>query len=334
MSGDSEAYTEPEFSSQVSRARYFHFQPRGANPDRLILICGGRETCAPDYQIDRTTFPYFAIEWVERGRGEVWLDGRRLPLDPSSVFCYGPDIAYTMRTDPANPMTKCFVDFAGSEARELLARASALPGHRVQVFNVLELSEIFEGLYREATQQTHDSQEIAAVYLRLLLLKIKALLVPSRANSSVRLKTFQRCRQFIQEASRDYTTVEDLAGALGLSPSYLCRLFREHGEVSPYQLPDPDPHEPRPRPPHPQRRLRQAGVLRVRIQRPRPLLTPLQKSPRSPPQPARGQGPAHLITVVKRSAHAATRSRLPHLAYFVHPDSPRTTILIIRRLTS
>jgi AraC-like DNA-binding protein len=236
MGDQPDTYAEPEFSSQVSEARYFHLHCRRITDPRMVVICGGRETCACDYEIDRATFPYFGIEWVERGRGEIWLDGRRYPLQPSSVFCYGPGIRYTMRTDPRNLMTKCFVDFAGTEARDLLIRASAPPGRSLQVFHVLELSEVFEGLYREGMRQGHDSQEIGAVYLRLLLLKIKALQVPFQAGSPVRLKTFQRCRQFIQDHFQRYTSIEDLAPALKLTPSYLCRLFREHGEVSPYQF--------------------------------------------------------------------------------------------------
>src|SRR4051812_42807758 len=109
MSDEHDAYTEPEFSSQVSEARYFHLDCRQTADPRLVMICGGRETCAPDYLIDRATFPYYGIEWVERGRGEVWHGGRWAPLEPSSVFCYGPGVSYKMSTDPEHPMTKCFV---------------------------------------------------------------------------------------------------------------------------------------------------------------------------------------------------------------------------------
>lgn len=229
-------YAEPEFSTQVSEARYFHLDTLRIADPRLVVICGGRETCLADYVIDRTTFPYFGIEWVERGQGEVWLKGRWHPLPTGSVFCYGPGVVYKMRTDARYPMTKCFLDFAGTEAADLLARGTPRPGRLRQVFNVSELSEVFEGLYREGMRQGGDSQEIGATYLRLLLLKIHSLHIPSNAGSSVRLATFQRCRQFIIDHSRRYTTVEDQARALNLTPSYLCRLFREYGEMSPYQL--------------------------------------------------------------------------------------------------
>jgi AraC-like DNA-binding protein len=236
MTGDDRDFTEPAFSTQVSEARYFHLDTREAADGRLVVICGGRETCAADYLIDRETFPYFGLEWVERGRGEVWIRGRWHPLPPSSVFCYGPGVVYKMRTDARDVMTKCFLDFAGTEAGDLLERASSRPGRLHRVFNVLELSEIFEGLYREGMRQGPESQEIGGAYLRLLLLKIKALHSPMKSGSPARLATFQRCRHLIVSQFRLHPTVEDLARAVNLTPSYLCRLFREHGEISPYQL--------------------------------------------------------------------------------------------------
>jgi hypothetical protein len=116
-------------------------------------------------------------------------------------------------------MTKCFVDFAGAEAGDLLSRASVQPGRLLQVFNALELSEVFEGLYREGMRQGPHSREIGAIYLRLLLVKIRAMDVPSGEVNPVRLETFRRCRQFILDHFRRYATIEYLARALDLSPS-------------------------------------------------------------------------------------------------------------------
>ena len=69
MSGRRPAYAKPEISSQVREARYFYLHQDKVADRRLVVICGGRETCTPDYEVDRPTFPYFGIEWVERGRG-------------------------------------------------------------------------------------------------------------------------------------------------------------------------------------------------------------------------------------------------------------------------
>ncbi|MBX6314970.1 MAG: helix-turn-helix transcriptional regulator [Isosphaeraceae bacterium] len=236
MSSQSRLYSKPEISHQVREARYFYLHQRRVVDHRLVVLCGGRETCTPDYEVDRPTFPYFGIEWVERGRGELWLKERRYPLHPGAVFCYGPGVPHRIRTDPQQPLTKCFLDFTGTEARSLLERASLPPGRCIQSTNSLDFREIFEGMYREGTHPGPDVHEIAAAYLRLLLLKTRARRVRSPRNGSAQLETFLRCRQFIQDQFLRYTTIAALARALGLTPSYLCRLFREHGEISPYQF--------------------------------------------------------------------------------------------------
>jgi hypothetical protein len=43
MSNQEDAYVEPEFSSQVTAARYFHMRCHKVLDHRLIVICGGRE---------------------------------------------------------------------------------------------------------------------------------------------------------------------------------------------------------------------------------------------------------------------------------------------------
>ena len=84
-------------------------------------------------------------------------------------------------------------------------------------------------------RQGHDSQEIGAAYLRLLLLKIKALQVTVEPGSPVRLR-LPAVPSVHPGPLPAIPSIEDLARALKLTPSYLCRLFREYGEVSPYQF--------------------------------------------------------------------------------------------------
>ncbi len=52
---------------------------------------------------------------------------------------------------------------------------------------------------------------------------------------TARHETFLRCRQFLADRFGEHPNVESAARELGLTPSHLCRLFREHGEASPYQ---------------------------------------------------------------------------------------------------
>lgn len=240
MNDGNRGYVKPEISTQVRDGRYFYLRHgRKADPC-LVVVCGGRENCAPDYEINPPTFPYFGIEWVERGRGGLWLRGRHHELEPGAVFCYGPGIPCRIQTDARQPLTKYFVDITGPDAQGLLRQAGLPPGQCLQVLGIMELAELFEGMHRESTRHGAQATEIVAAYLRLLLLKIKARKVPGRSlksqSGTLRRETFLRCRQFLQDHFRRYPTIEEAALALELTPSYLCRLFREHGELSPYQF--------------------------------------------------------------------------------------------------
>ena len=255
-----------------------------------MVVCGGRETCAPDYQIDRETgtFPYYAFEWVERGRGEVWLRGRRHELEPGSLFCYGPGVPCRIRTDPEYVLTKVFVDVAGTEAEDLLGQVGLTPGQHCRLARIVELSEVFDGMYREGLRHGPDVHAIVATYFRLLLLKARDTASAPQPGGTQRLETFLRCRQFLQDHYLQFTSIEAAAQELDLTPSYLCRLFREFGERSPYQFLLRVRMNHAPRHPDALRRLREARLLRVRLPRPCALLSPLQAGARPlPPRPRR-----------------------------------------------
>ena len=119
----------PEFFSlQVREARRFYLDLAPPPDSPLAVVCGGRESCAPDYAIRRPTFSYYSIEFVSRGKGSLTLDGSTFSLFPGAVFSYGPGVAQDIVTDPDEPLEKYFVDFTGSEAPELLRRHGLPPG--------------------------------------------------------------------------------------------------------------------------------------------------------------------------------------------------------------
>src|ERR1700754_1091693 len=101
------AAKRPSFvSTQVTEARryYLNLQPK---PTREItIVCGGCERVRPDYLVERRTFPYYAVEFVAEGEGQLTLAGRECRLRPGVAFAYGPGIAHRIQTEPGRPMLK------------------------------------------------------------------------------------------------------------------------------------------------------------------------------------------------------------------------------------
>lgn len=235
MPRPSPALVQPEIATQIREGRYFSLHHRPAGDPGLVVVCGGRESCASDFEVDRSNFPYLAIEWVERGRGELWLAGKSQPLGPADVFCYGPGVRCRIRSDPNAPLVKCFLDITGSGALATLALGTLRPGCRLRVASPAELADVFDAMHRDAVRKTREVQHLAAAYFRVLMWKIRSARAPMKAAGTARQETFLRCRQFLSDHFAEHASVESAAAALGVTPSHLCRLFREHGEISPYQ---------------------------------------------------------------------------------------------------
>jgi AraC-like DNA-binding protein len=226
----------PEFfSPQVATARRFYLDLNPRKDRLLAVVCGGCEHCAPDYSVHRASFPYYSIEFVARGRGTLRLQGREHPLHAGSLFAYGPRIRQDIVTDSTEPLVKYFVDFAGSQARELLRACRLAPGRAVQVFAPNEVEAVFDELVRNGLKETGHSAAICAKLLEYLALKISESLAPLEGIESQAFATYQKCRSHIQTHFQRLRTLEQISRECHVNAAHLCRLFRRYGHQSPYQ---------------------------------------------------------------------------------------------------
>ena len=218
-------------SQQVTAARRFYLNLKPRPTPNLTVVCGGWEECAPDYTIDRTTFPYLSIEFVASGRGELRLNGKSHPLAPGSVFTYGPGIPHRIRTSPEERLGKYFVDFTGDRGRQLLREANLAPGSFVELGASTEMRHAFDTLVRLGTNHDRHTARACALQLELLLLVTQRATQPSSPSERRALASFERCRQHLDIHFLSLRTLKDAAAACHVDVSYLCRLFRRfHGE--------------------------------------------------------------------------------------------------------
>lgn len=224
------------FSTQVSDARRFYLDLNPSPRERMIVVCGGCERCAPDYEIHRSGFPYHSLEFVARGTGSLVLGGKRHLLEPGTVFSYGPGIPQDIATDPKDRLVKYFVDFAGKDAGNLLAIHGPRPGRVARTSAPHEIVALFDDLIRNGLKDTHYSPRICAAILEHLILKIAETSVPTGIAETPAFATYERCRKHIQDHHLRLTTLDQIARECRVDPAYLCRLFQRYGRQTPYQL--------------------------------------------------------------------------------------------------
>jgi AraC-like DNA-binding protein len=231
-----EAAAPEFFSPQVSAARRFYLDLNPSRSGPLAVVSGGCEHCTPDYAIHRSTFPFCSIEYVARGRGLLKLKGRKHSLQPGRLFSYGPDLRHDITADPAEPLVKYFVDFAGTQSQRLLRDCHLSPGSVLQIFPPNEIQNIFDELIRAGQRGSRQSPQLCAKLLECLMLTIAGARAPLADTERISFSTYQQCRQHIQGHFQTLKTLQQIAQECHVDGAYLCRLFQRYDHQSPYQF--------------------------------------------------------------------------------------------------
>ena len=228
--------TAPDFfSAQILSAQRFYLDvaPSPARP--LRVICGGVEHCDAAYHIRRDYFDYVSIEFVARGEGTVTLFDQTINLVPGVIFAYGPGIPHEMRSSPARPLVKYFVDFAGHGWKPYLPSPAPQPGQAAQTSQPEVILRLFDDLVRTGAGQTPLTPNICATILQQLMLRMAESAVPLGTIGSLAFETYQQCRQHMDQHYLEARGLAEIARDCNVDAAYLCRLFARFDRQSPYR---------------------------------------------------------------------------------------------------
>lgn len=222
------------FSPAVKQARRF-YQDLNPASRGLTVVSGGLEHSRPDYEIHRQTFPFFSIEYVARGAGNLRLRGRTCALEPGMIFSYGPGVAHDITGSPPSVLVKYFVDFSGSAAAGMLRQCKLPAGQVARVFPPNTLCALFDELIETGLEAGPGNAELCVKLLECLALKISVAITPLKTLETTAYATYQQCRQKIEQHFLKLETLEEVARECHADKAYLCRLFRRFDRRSPYQ---------------------------------------------------------------------------------------------------
>ncbi len=222
-------------STQVSGPRYFFLALGDARHADVVPAYGGFEHCNPDYLVQRDRIEFTTLELVVAGEGIVVLDGASTPLRAGTVFHYDRTTRLEIRTNPQRPMAKYFLCLAGDRAARRVRTAGLAPGAVLQIAMFPELQAVFDDLIREGLHHRATTGRIASALVEVLLLKFEELAALAGPAGGGDEETFLHCKAAIEAGAARFATLGDITKAVGIDTSRLCRLFRRHQGISPYQ---------------------------------------------------------------------------------------------------
>jgi AraC-like DNA-binding protein len=226
----------PFISTQVSSGEYYYLNLIPEKDEKEVVVCGGREQCAPAYRIARNSFKFHCIEFVSSGRGTLTLSGKTCPLRPGAIFCYGPNISHVIQTDPDAPLLKHFVDFTGRNLIALLKATEFGKGKAFYVSRPFRIRSIFESLIETGNTDSFNRDALCALLVRQLMLTADDNAIDQAAAFSPAWQTYLRCRQYIEKNALLTSTISQVAAECFLDQAYLARLFKRFSDESPLQL--------------------------------------------------------------------------------------------------
>lgn len=226
-------------STQVTEARRFFLNLKPNRSTPLEIVCGGVERVRADYVVDRADFPYFGIELVAEGKGSLSIHGREYQLSPGVMFAYGPGVAHAIRNRGRDGMSKYYLDFVGTRAKQPLVEAKlmTLPNQYnvVSVGAMHEITELFEMFIRNANYDGPLVSSVCETVLGLLSLKVAQLRLPEGTSVPRSFATFERIRRHIDERYLLLQSIQDVAEECQVTPVYLSSLFGRFSECGAYQ---------------------------------------------------------------------------------------------------
>ncbi len=227
----------PSFiSKQVKSGKYLFVDLTLSDDAPFSIVSAGREECAANYEIQRSGFSYFAIEYIAHGRWELESDHGKHEIGPGYVFAYSPKTSYRLKPLDHHHLVKFFVDFKGLGAHQKIMDAQLDFGVPVPLLNTRWIHDIFDQILALSSSQRSFAKSAGTLLTELMFMRIKEdRLNVSGADSHAHV-TYMRCRRHILKQFASITRIEEIARACHIDAAYLSRLFKRFAGETPYQF--------------------------------------------------------------------------------------------------
>lgn len=204
----------------------FRLNAHPRDQGELFAIACAFDRCGPEYRVDRTDHPVHVIEYVISGEGSFTAGGETTSLHGGMVYFYGPGIPHHYHTRSENPMRKLWIVFHGTNARALLVELFGKPFGALRLAAPDETFTLVETLCNEAMRRGEYAQQICDQLLRALLYTVAQSRIPEAPRAHQALLTFQSYKGHIDRHYTKMSSPFDYCATVGISSSYLCRLFK------------------------------------------------------------------------------------------------------------
>lgn len=198
----------------------------------------GIEECRPGHSFGPHVREEFLLHFVLKGKGRYWNGESWFSIGPDSAFLIYPGAETLYMADQEDPWYYCWVGFHGGSAGRVMERAGFTREEPVIGFD--EGAQVLETLH-SIMQMDEDSLTESFFRRAGINLVIGFLLMGSTnregmASAEAEESSYTAyAARYLQRHFAEKILVADVASKIGISRSYLVRLFRQHYGISPQE---------------------------------------------------------------------------------------------------
>lgn len=180
-------------------------------------------------------FPYYQVIYCVRGQGKLIIDGKEFVIEQGQGFYLPKD--YPHEYYPTQEIWEThWITYEGREAPELMKILSFENWRVFEISNLSAIDAIFRKmLYLLKTNYYYSGHQCSAYLYQFLLELNRYVNLQSSPNESYKLKQLQPVIDYIDKNYMDEIELKQLSEIIGLSPQYLCRLFKECLNLRPFE---------------------------------------------------------------------------------------------------
>lgn len=204
----------------------------------LFLTRCGIQKCEAGYSWGPKMRPQYHMHFILDGKGYLEIDGNSFSLEKDQIFMIPPNTTSHYYADYTDPWTYAFISFSGNKA-EQFARQAGL-GFGQYTRDCILPTEQYVQIIRDMleTHQLTITNELKRVsqlfHLFSLLTDSYNTLSEANPNYDYLPETyFEHALQYIQLNYNKNIHIQDIAGYIGITRSYLHYLFNKKERLSP-----------------------------------------------------------------------------------------------------
>lgn len=210
----------------------FYFTLLTAKNEELPLYITGIGSEEPQGYVDREGgYPYYQLAYCTAGKGKYFAGGKEYTIEEGMLFYFEPELPHLYYKITEDFSTRWII-FSGKNVRAIMDNAGIGPGHDVlYLYNPDAFLECLDKIERLVGNNVPDCMLRASGLFYEYITGIKRI-TGTDERMGVRLRT-DKAVEFIRGNYMNDISIEDIAGYVKVSVSYLCRIFRYIYDMGP-----------------------------------------------------------------------------------------------------